>query len=188
MSVSDPLRQARDATEALSRSVVELGRQLGLRVACAESLTGGLLAAAIVDTPGASYVLNGGVVVYDSDLKRRLCGVDAALLAQHGPVHSEVAEQMARGVRSACAVTRHGELVRADIGVATTGVAGPDADPQTGQPPGTVFIGVSSERGDEVLRFAFSGDRAAIREATVRAALEALLGHLRHRFADRGGS
>lgn len=137
-------------------------------LAVAESLTGGLLTAAIVDVPGASAVLHGGVVAYDTALKNSVLGVDAAVLAAHGAVHPDVAVQMAVGVRSVLAV----DGVEAQIGIATTGAAGPD--PQDGQEPGTVFIGLSF--GGEVRSFAFrlEGDRAAIRAATVQRALEIL--------------
>ena len=88
----------------------------GLTVAVAESLTGGGVTAAVVDVPGASRVLRGGVVAYATELKAALLGVDADLLARTGPVHPDVAAQMARGVRS---------RLDADLGLATTGVAGP---------------------------------------------------------------
>ncbi|MDQ1562326.1 MAG: nicotinamide-nucleotide amidase [Actinomycetota bacterium] len=133
----------------------------GLTIAVAESLTGGLLVAELVSVPGASAVLNGGVVAYNTALKHSLLGVDARLLAEHGAVHPDVAGQMASGVRSACAV----EGVPAAIGISTTGVAGPD--PQDGQPVGTVFVGISSDAGTSVLSLRLEGTRQAIREAVV---------------------
>ncbi|RLP77784.1 CinA family protein [Mycetocola tolaasinivorans] len=142
----------------------------GRSVAIAESLTGGLVLAEIVGTPGASAVLRGGVVAYDTELKRRVLGVDAALLAERGPVDPRVAREMARGVRRVCA-TEGGE---AAIGISTTGVAGPSADPQTGTAVGTVFIGVSSARGERAIALNLDGDRAEIRAKTVCAALSAL--------------
>ena len=143
----------------------------GLTVAVAESLTGGALAAELTRPAGASAVVLGGVVVYATELKHTLAGGDAALLAEHGPVHPEVARQLARGVRDRLAV---GGRV-ADFGVATTGVAGPDR--QGGRAPGTVFIGVSSVHGDIAIELALAGDRAAIREETVRRAVQALAEH-----------
>jgi nicotinamide-nucleotide amidase len=104
----------------------------GQTVAVAESLTGGMLCSALVDVPGASAVVRGGVVSYATDLKHRLLGVDAGLLAANGPVDPDVAAQMAHGVR---------ERLGADWGVATTGVAGPD--PQDGIPAGTVYVAVA---------------------------------------------
>jgi nicotinamide-nucleotide amidase len=140
--------------------VAELARR-GLTIAVAESLTGGLLIAELVSVPGASAVVNGGVVAYNTALKRSLLGVDTRLLAEHGAVHPDVAGQMANGVRGACAV---GDIPAA-IGIATTGVAGPD--PQDGQPVGTVFVGISSDAGTSILSLRLEGSRQTIRDAVV---------------------
>jgi nicotinamide-nucleotide amidase len=139
------------------------GRRESLAVA--ESLTGGLLAAAIVDVPGASAVFRGGLVVYATDLKESLAGVPAALLAARGPVDPEVALALAEGVRARCG---------ADWGLATTGVAGPD--PQDGVPVGTVYVAVAGPEppATRVRSLVVSGNRAAIRRAAVTAALELL--------------
>ena len=134
-------------------------------MAVAESLTGGLLASAIVDVPGASAVFRGGVVAYATDVKRSVLGVDSELLASVGAVDPGVARQMAEGVR---------RVVGADVGIATTGVAGPD--PQDGTPVGTVCIAVVTPEGESVVTHTFSGDRAAIRAAATDAALAACLG------------
>ena len=148
----------------------------GIRVAVAESLTGGLLADAFVAVPGASAVFSGGLVCYDTALKASLLGVDEALLRERGPVDGLVAQQMARGVRAACAVPRgqSSAQVPADIGLSTTGVAGPDPDPQTGQPAGTVWVGASSLRGDRAVILHLEGGREDIRKAAVGAALALL--------------
>jgi nicotinamide-nucleotide amidase len=135
----------------------------GETLAVAESLTGGLLAATIVDVPGASRVFRGGLVVYATDLKATLAGVPADLLAAHGPVHPEVATALAAGARQRC---------RADWGLGTTGVAGPD--PQDGVPVGTVFVAVSSVHGELVRPLQLSGPRPRIRAGAVAAALELL--------------
>lgn len=160
---------------ALAAEAVALASRLGVRVATAESLTGGLLAATIVDVPGASRAFSGGVVAYDTALKASVLGVDEGLLAERGPVDSRVAEQMARGAREACAVAGP-----ADIGISTTGVAGPLPDPQTGQAAGTVWVGVSSAAGERAVSLGLSpaGTRETIRRQTVRAALEVLLAEL----------
>lgn len=137
----------------------------GRTLAVAESLTGGLLAARVVDVPGASVVLRGAVVAYATDLKHSLLGVDADLLARQGAVHPQVAAQMATGVR-----TRLG----AHWGLSTTGVAGPD--PQDGHPPGTVYVGLAGPQGVRTVSLRLPGARAQIRAATVDAALDLLLG------------
>lgn len=148
--------------------VVEAFAARGLTLAVAESLTGGLVVADLVSVPGASAVVRGGVVAYATELKHDLLGVDAALLAAGGPIQAAVAEQMARGVR---------ERLGADVGLATTGVAGPD--PQDGHPPGEVWIAAASSTGVRSLRLERGGDRAAIRRETVDAVLEFALAGLR---------
>jgi nicotinamide-nucleotide amidase len=139
-----------------------------LTIGVAESLTGGLLAAELIRIPGASVVVNGGVVAYNTELKRTLLHVDGSILNVHGAVHPDVAIQMAVGVRTAVAVGG----VRADVGVSTTGAAGPDA--QDGQEPGTVFIGVSTSSRAWAIPLHLHGDRASIRAQTVERAVEAV--------------
>ncbi|MFF3028272.1 CinA family protein [Microbacterium sp. NPDC057944] len=140
----------------------------GWTLGVAESLTGGALCSALVGVPGASAVLLGGVVAYATPVKHTLLGVDADLLDTHGAVHPEVAAQMARGVRSAVAIGGRS----ADVGVSTTGIAGPDSP--DGQPVGTVHIGVATPVVEVSRAFVFTGDRAAIRAQTVDAALAIL--------------
>jgi PncC family amidohydrolase len=145
-------------------------------MATAESLTGGLLGAAVTDVPGASRVYRGGVVAYATDLKGQLLGVDGDLLARVGAVDPDVAAAMAAGARS---------RLGADLGLATTGVAGPD--PQDGHPPGTVWLGLADADGSwavpagEHVRAAVAVGRAAVREATVQAALAHAVRYLRDR-------
>ncbi|MFN4001922.1 CinA family protein [Microcella sp.] len=140
----------------------------GRSVAVAESLTGGAVVARLVGVPGASAVVRGGIVAYDTALKASLLGVRPALLATHGAVHPEVAAAMAEGVRRAAAVDGH----PADLGVATTGVAGPD--PQGSAPVGLVYVAVAGAAGTTVREHRFEGDRAAIREQAADAALALL--------------
>ena len=135
----------------------------GETLAVAESLTGGAVASALVDVPGVSAVLRGGVVAYATDLKTALLGVDGDLLARSGPVHPDVAAQMADGVRNRLGAT---------WGIATTGVAGPD--PQEGQPPGRVFVAVSGPDHAVVERLDLVGGRAEIRVSSVVAVLDLL--------------
>ena len=141
--------------------VVAALRQARLTLATAESLTGGLVCAALTDVPGASVVVRGSVVSYATDLKAQVLGVDPDLLAASGAVHGDVARQMALGV---CRV------LGADVGVATTGVAGPD--PQDWQPVGTVFVAVALAGDVQVRPLSLQGDRSRIRRDTVAAALD----------------
>jgi len=142
----------------------------GWSVAVAESLTGGLVVASLVDVPGASSVVRGGVVAYATDLKATLLGVDPVLLAARGPVDPDVAMAMAQGVR---------HRLGADVGLATTGVAGPD--PQGGHGPGTVHVAVATPATTRVLSLRLAGGRgqvrAGARDAVLALALEAVGAH-----------
>lgn len=153
-TASDALARLRDRTWSLG---------------IAESLTGGSLAAEIVSVPGASSTLWGAVVAYATPVKHTLLGVDADLLAEHGPVHPDVALQMAAGARLAVQVDGR----PADVGVSTTGVAGPGSP--DGQPVGTVYIGVVTPTESVSESFAFVGDRSQIRIQAVEAALSMLV-------------
>lgn len=136
---------------------------LGQTVGCAESLTGGLVVARLVDVPGASAVVRGGVVAYATDLKASVLGVDADLLDRQGAVDGEVARQLAHGAR---------RVLGADWGLATTGVAGPE--PQDGMPVGCVFVAVAGPGDTVVERHDLQGDRARVRAATVDVVLSLL--------------
>jgi nicotinamide-nucleotide amidase len=152
----------------LATEVIRLLTLSGETVAAAESLTGGLVAAALTDVPGASNAFRGGVVAYATELKAQLLGVDVGILKKHGPVYAPVAAAMAEGVRNRLGAT---------IGVSTTGVAGPG--PQDGHPAGTVHVAVSLV-GDTVVRtMALAGNRDEVRRLTVERVLGLLLGRLR---------
>jgi nicotinamide-nucleotide amidase len=161
--VTDPLCAALGLDYALVADVVALLASRGQTVATAESLTAGLVAAALTTVPGASAVVRGGLVVYATDLKASLAGVSAELLAEHGAVHPDVAAALADSARRVCG---------ADWGLGLTGVAGPD--PQDGVPPGTVYLGIA--RSDVVTSSSLdlTGDRHAIRAAAVLAAIDAI--------------
>lgn len=174
-------------TPALAAEVVHALSRAGATVATAESLTGGLLGAALTSVPGASAVYRGGVVAYATDLKHRLLGVDAGLLAERGAVDPVVAEAMARGAQ-----TRLG----ADYGLATTGVAGPD--PQDGHRVGTVWLGVAGAGGVVHLGASLpvagsdvgadgQPGREDVRAHTVARALAALLAAVAREAAGRSG-
>ena len=145
-----------------------------LHLAIAESLTGGLLTSAFVDVPGASKVLLGSIVAYQSELKHELLGVSRVLLATQGAVDPEVAAQMAIGVRARLAqkMGLHEDQV---IGLATTGVAGPES--QDGKPAGQVFVAVSMSDGDFVYPLSLSGNRDEVRKSAVSEALGLLGEH-----------
>lgn len=146
-----------DAAAGLLAGLAERGWSIGT----AESLTGGLVAGRITSVPGASASMRGGVVAYATDVKSTVLGVSAALLAERGAVDPDVAQSMAHGIR---------RLLGADVGLATTGVAGPD--PQDGKPVGTVFIAVSTPAVTRVQQLSTTGSREQIRAATVDAAVE----------------
>lgn len=132
-------------------------------VGVAESLTGGLLSAALTEPAGASAVMRGGLVVYATDLKASLAGVDQALLVERGAVDGDVARQLASGAR---------DRLGATYGLGVTGVAGPD--PQDGQPVGTVFAAVAGPDRLVGQELRLVGDRDEIRAAAVEACLELL--------------
>jgi nicotinamide-nucleotide amidase len=140
-----------------------LGR--GWKIATAESCTGGLIAAACTDVAGSSEWFERGFVTYSNEAKTELLGVDAALIEAHGAVSEVVARAMAFGA------VRHSH---AQVSVAVTGIAGPGGGNKD-KPVGTVWFGfmVDGLLTSETRRF--DGDRAAVREATVRHALQRLL-------------
>jgi nicotinamide-nucleotide amidase len=146
--------------------IIGLATKKGVTLGCAESLTGGLVASALVEVPGASAVFKGSIVAYDLMVKHDLLGVSAALLAEKGAVNADVAIAMAEGAQGALGV---------DFAVATTGVAGPDPDPVSGAKPGLFFVALAGgELGTMVREVQVEGDRADIRSAARRAALLAL--------------
>ena len=157
-----------DATAQRVARLIEALVAAGETVAVAESLTGGLVCSTLVHPAGASRAVVGGVVVYSTDVKESVLGVDAELLAQRGAVDPDVAIHMAVHVRAQFGAT---------IGLATTGVAGPDS--QDGVAVGTVFVAVSSDLGKDVHELHFDGDRDSIRWETVKAALTILENSLR---------
>jgi nicotinamide-nucleotide amidase len=152
-----------DLEEVLGRILAERG----LTVAVAESLTGGAVAARIVRVPDASRYFRGGVVAYAREVKRDLLGVSQATLDGPGVVSEECAVEMAGGVRKAFG---------ADLGIATTGVAGPE--PLEGHPAGEVWVAVSGPGGEEARRFVAPGDREQVRRWAEQSALDLARRHL----------
>ncbi|HEY7609375.1 MAG TPA: CinA family protein [Alphaproteobacteria bacterium] len=151
---------------ALAKTVLGRHRRAGTKLATAESCTGGAIAAALTEIAGSSEVFERGFVVYSNEAKTELLGVSAALIAKHGAVSHEVAAAMVEGALA------HS---RADLAVSVTGIAGPGGGTPT-KPVGLVYIGCG-RRGaaPAVERHVFAGDRAAVRAASVKRALELLL-------------
>lgn len=137
----------------------------GRTLVTAESCTGGGIGAALTAVPGSSEVYKGGVISYTNWVKHNLLGVNAELLERCGAVSAPVAEAMAAGARKA---------LQADIAVSVTGLAGPGGD-EFGNPVGTVFVGYADEKTVLSRECHFSGDRDAVREQAVKAALELVL-------------
>lgn len=156
--------------DPLAIKVIKTLGERDLTLATAESLTGGLIGATLTTVPGASKVFMGGAITYDTGLKRAMLGVNAADIRAFSVVSEQVASEMAVGAQ---------RLTGADWTIAVTGVAGPD--PQDGHAPGEVWICVLGPRiasqaaPQQSEQYQFEGDRAAIREATVQAALGMLL-------------
>ena len=141
----------------------------GLTLAVAEGDTGGLLLEWLTAVPGSSAVVLGGVVAYHDDLNRKLLGVEAGILERHGAVSAEAVEAMASGVRS---------LVGADVGVATTGIAGPGGATPL-KPVGLAFVAAVGAERTLVREHRWQGERASNRQASAQAALQLTLEMLR---------
>ena len=137
----------------------------GKKLATAESCTGGGIGAALTAVPGSSAVYVGGVISYTNEVKAGVLGVSRELLDREGAVSAPVAQAMAKGVR---------ELLHADVAVSVTGLAGPGGD-DFGNPVGTVFIGCCDENRCISREFHFTGDREAVRNQAINAALNMIL-------------
>ena len=162
-----------EQSHASALRLVHVLADAGLTVATCESLTGGLVGATITSIPGASAVFRGGLITYASDLKAALAGVDAQWIAEHGVVNDTTARQMATGCAHTC---------QADLGLACTGVAGPDR--QDGQRPGTVHIAVAHDAQVFTRQLSLSGEREAVRLGTVSALLEFTCHVIREKIED----
>jgi PncC family amidohydrolase len=158
LTVSDRLIEL--ATQLQARCV-----ELGLTVATAESCTGGLVAHALTEVPGSSAYVRGGIVAYANDVKAELLGVPVGALDAHGAFSAQVAVAMAEGAR---------DRLRADLGVAVTGVAGPDGGTDE-KPVGLVYVAVAGLGTPEVRRYLWSGERSANKRDSAVAAIELLL-------------
>lgn len=159
--------------DSLSVEIIEVARAQGWTVGVAESLTGGLVTAALISVPGASVVVRGGIVAYAADLKSSVLRVPGHVISQHGTVSQQCAEAMSRG---AC------DVLGATFALSTTGVAGPE--PSEGHPPGTVHVAVSARvtaREEATVHQALHtcGSRIDIRSHATYEGLSLLLATLR---------
>ena len=137
----------------------------GKTLATAESCTGGGIGAALTAVPGSSSVYKGGVISYTNQVKEEVLGVSREVLQRYGAVSLPVAGEMVTGVR---------KLLKADVAVSVTGLAGPSGD-AFDNPVGTVFIGYEDLQRTEVKKFAFSGNREDVRNQAITAALQMIL-------------
>jgi nicotinamide-nucleotide amidase len=154
------------ASSDLASSVLDGCRKAGLRLATAESCTGGMVAAALTDIAGSSDVVERGFVTYSNEAKTELLGVPAEMIAAHGAVSAQVATAMVQGALARAPV---------DLAVSVTGIAGPGGA-TTGKPVGLVYFAVGRKGGDaRVERHNYQGERASIRAAATERALELLL-------------
>ncbi len=137
----------------------------GKTLATAESCTGGGIGAALTAVPGSSAVYKGGVICYTNEIKHTVLGVEKHMLRSCGAVSSQVAQTMATGVRN---------LLKADVAVSVTGLAGPGGD-DFGNPVGTVFVGYCDSKKSYAKEYHFAGSRDDVRNQTIQAALELIL-------------
>lgn len=157
----------------LEKAVVDLLQANGLSVTCAESCTGGLLSARLINVPGVSELYKSGVITYSNKAKRRMLNVKKSTLRKYGAVSEQTAEEMARGAAL---------LAGADVSVSVTGIAGPDGGTEE-KPVGLVYIACSVKGDITVKKYNFSGNRNIIREATVSAALSLMRGCILEYFS-----
>jgi nicotinamide-nucleotide amidase len=154
-----------DELVGLARRVGETFRERGLRLATAESCTGGLVAHLITEIPGSSDYFDGALVTYANDAKVALADVPPDVLAAHGAVSAQVARAMADGTRRRLGV---------DIAVAVTGVAGPDGG-TAAKPVGLTYVAVADDTGGDVRRHVWGSDRSGNKRLSAAAALELVL-------------
>lgn len=147
----------------LSSNVIEILK--GKTLSTAESCTGGGIGAALTAVPGSSAVYMGGVISYDNAVKMGILGVPGEWIEKYGAVSPWVAMEMASGVRG---------LLHTDVAVSVTGLAGPGGD-EHGHPVGTVYIAYEDRERNGVHHYHFEGDREAVRNQTIEAALKLIL-------------
>lgn len=156
--------------ESLLKNVSNLLKEKKLKVASAESCTGGLIAHTLTNISGSSEYFDRGVVSYSNSAKTQLLGIPEELIKKYGAVSKQVVKVMAEAIRLKSNV---------DIGLATTGIAGPTGGSKE-KPVGLVFIAVSTKLGTYIRRYKFSGNRLQNKELTCNAALWMILEHLKN--------
>jgi nicotinamide-nucleotide amidase len=149
-------------TQALEEVVVDLLKTQGKKIATAESVTGGLIAATLIKVPGASSVLEESFVTYSNEAKVKRLGVKKETLNTYGAVSKETALEMAEGI---C------REAQADVGISVTGIAGPDGGTKE-KPVGLVYVGCCVDGTTSVEKLLLKGNRQEIRDAVVLKALE----------------
>lgn len=161
---------------AIEKKLGQILRSKGFKLAVAESCTGGLIGHTVTQEASSSDYFLGGVVAYSNFLKESLLGVKVELLREHGAVSREVALAMAEGVK---------KIARADIGLAVTGIAGPDGGtPQ--KAVGLVYIAVAGHRGPTCQQYQLKGDRSSIKLQAAQGALSLLLDYIEDRGFEQG--
>jgi len=157
---------AKSPEPILAQRIIELLRDKNKTIVTAESCTGGLIAAALTDVPGASAAVHGGYIAYSNAAKSRMIQVPSRLIHDYGAVSNQVARAMADGARN---------TARVDIAVSATGIAGPDGGTEK-KPVGLVYVAVSTDLATVVIEHRF-GDigREEVRKATVAAALDLVM-------------
>lgn len=154
--------------KTLEVRVGEILSQRGLRLAVAESCTGGLISHLVTNVAGSSVYFLGGMIAYANEAKVHLLGVHQETLEKFGAVSSETVIEMARGVRN---------TLSADIGISVSGIAGPGGGTPE-KPVGTVWIGLSTPKEELARHFHWTGNRLDVKEQSARAALMLLLEYL----------
>lgn len=149
----------------MEQKAVDLLIRQNLTITTAESCTGGLIAASLVNVPGISGQFKEGYITYSNEAKEKLLGVSHKTLEQYGAVSSQTAEEMARGAK---------QSANADISIISTGIAGPDGGTEE-KPAGLVYLACCYKDCVKVERHLFSGDRQAVRNSAVREALRLII-------------
>jgi len=149
----------------LLKKVSSLLKEKGIKIATAESCTGGLVGHTLTNIPGSSLYFDRGVISYSNRAKVELLDVPEDIIERFGPVSEEVARAMAEGIR---------KKAKVDIGLSVTGIAGPTGGTKE-KPVGLVYIGISHHGGTIVKKFQFEGDRLTIKERACEEALRMLL-------------